>query len=125
MQISLRPADLIPMAGGRVTVDSGTREIRIIATGLPDIETVNLNETNDRAVYQVWWLRSEELQPAKLGVLTPGLDKTHFLNVVVSRETLIQITGILVTIENQSGIVAPSDRVVLTAEVPKPLQNKA
>lgn len=114
MRVSLTPTELMPRAGGRVDLNFQTGEIRIIATGLPDIETVNMAENQDRGVYQVWW---ENNGINKLGVLRKGLDRTHFLNVLVSRVIIKDIKRLLVSIERESGGVTPGENVVLTAEL--------
>jgi hypothetical protein len=114
MRVSLKPTRLIPSAGGRVDLNPQTGEIRIIATGLPDIETVNFSGTNNNGVYQVWW---ENNGMQKLGVLRKGLDRTHFLNVVVPRGVFQEIKRLLVSVEPESGAVTPGQNLILTADI--------
>jgi|GEM_PF-4269534 len=114
MRVSLRPTGLIPSAGGRVDLNPQKNEIRIIATGLPDIETVNLSGINNNGIYQVWW---ENNGVQKLGILRKGLDKTHFLNVVVPRDVFRKIKRLLVTVEQETGIVTSGENLILTADI--------
>jgi hypothetical protein len=114
MRVCLKPTRLIPSAGGRVDLNEQTGEIRIIAAGLPEIETVNLSGVSAKGVYQVWW---ENGGVHKLGVLRKGLDKTHFLNVIVPRMVFKELKRLLVTVEQESGVVIPGENLILTADV--------
>ncbi len=117
MQVNLNATGLIPKAGGRVQVDKGTGEIRLTATGLPDIETFNLNNSNEQGIYQAWFQMGEGSNPQKLGILTKTLDRTYFLNALVGRQTADVITRLAVTVEPEKGIVLPSENLIYTAEL--------